>query len=113
MSDLIEDRKKMILSASAYNYCQYRARTTGEQFFKMENKSKIMENPPFSYQDLLDKVQQYQDGLEYPKAIELLDQAIIEWKGVKNHAYASLLLQNAYCCDHVSEHTQSIELLEV
>jgi hypothetical protein len=53
----------------------------------MENKFKIMENPSLSYQDLLDKVQQYEDANDFSKAIKLLETAIKGWIGVKNIKY--------------------------
>jgi tetratricopeptide (TPR) repeat protein len=77
----------------------------------MQNKSKNMENPPLSYQDLLDKVYQYQVAGDFPKAIELLEPAIKDWKVEKDVKYTQLLFCTAVCYGNVSEHHKSIELL--
>jgi tetratricopeptide (TPR) repeat protein len=74
----------------------------------MQNKLKNMENPPSSYQDLLDKVQHYQDAQDYQKALQLHEPAIKEWQGEKDLKYTELLRRNAMCCSFVNEHNKCI-----
>jgi tetratricopeptide (TPR) repeat protein len=74
----------------------------------MEKKSKNMENPRSSYQDLLDKVQQYKDAGDYQKALELLEPAITEWQGEKDLKYTELLRRNAMCCSFVNEYNKCL-----